>query len=152
MNIPESMRSELAAWNNGSGIDLESWVGCVGNFSLAVGYAAIFWPEFIEFEGYILRKNFSEATLRAFERRNGEDKKSTEAVMNHLHIADIQYVGCPDLSRDKIIVIGNVLSHIYRVKLSQDFPRFECAVEFECPEDRDDLVGYQMTFWRLRPR
>jgi hypothetical protein len=56
MDIPESMRSELAAWNNGKGIDLQSWVGCEARFALAVGYASIFWPEFVEFDGYILPK------------------------------------------------------------------------------------------------
>jgi hypothetical protein len=40
---PESMKSELAAWNNGAGIAIEPWVGCAGNFSLAVGYASVFW-------------------------------------------------------------------------------------------------------------
>ncbi len=25
MNVPESMKAELAAWNNGQGIDLESF-------------------------------------------------------------------------------------------------------------------------------
>ena len=68
MKIPESMRDELSAWNNGAGIDLPSWVGCQGNFSLAVGYATIFWPEFVEFEGYILRQGFSERSLRGFNR------------------------------------------------------------------------------------
>ena len=52
------MKTELAAWNNGQGIDLESWIACVGSFSLAVGYLSIFCPEFVEFEGYILRKDF----------------------------------------------------------------------------------------------
>ena len=69
MEITESMKSDLAAWNNGAGIDLESWTGCEGRFALAVGYAAIFWPEFVEFEGYILRKGFSEDALKGFERR-----------------------------------------------------------------------------------
>jgi hypothetical protein len=67
METPESMKAELAAWNNGAGIDIESWVGCEGNFSLAVGYTTIFWPEFVVFDGYILRKGFSEASLRGFE-------------------------------------------------------------------------------------
>jgi hypothetical protein len=46
MEPPESMRAELRAWNNGNGIDLESWVGCQGNFRLAVGYTTVFWPRF----------------------------------------------------------------------------------------------------------
>ena len=57
MNIPESMSEELQAWNNGKGIDLESWVGCSGSFSLAVDYTTIFCPNFIEFEDYIFVVN-----------------------------------------------------------------------------------------------
>ena len=93
MDTPESMKAELAAWNNGAGIDIESWVGCEGKFSLAVGYSSIFWPPFTLFEGYILREGFSEDSLRGFE-RNGRSRKSVEWLMNHLHIADIQYYGC----------------------------------------------------------
>jgi hypothetical protein len=54
MDTPESMKAELAAWNNGAGIDIESWVGCEGKFSLAVGYSSIFWPSFTLFEGYMI--------------------------------------------------------------------------------------------------
>jgi hypothetical protein len=58
MDTPESMDAELAAWNNGGGIDLEMWIGCQGNFALAVGYACVFWPAFTLFDGYILREGF----------------------------------------------------------------------------------------------
>jgi hypothetical protein len=37
MDVPDSMKAELAAWNDGAGIDLESWVSCEGRFALAVG-------------------------------------------------------------------------------------------------------------------
>ena len=53
MQIPESMKEELQAWNNGAGIDLEAWISCMGNYNLAVGYASLFCPEFVEFENYI---------------------------------------------------------------------------------------------------
>ena len=55
MDTPESMKAELAAWNNGDGIDLETWISSEGNFSLAVGYASIFWPAFTLFEGILCR-------------------------------------------------------------------------------------------------
>ena len=80
MNIPESMKAELSAWNNGLGIDLESWVGCEGNFSLAVGYATLFWPEFVEFDGYILSAGFTEGGIRDFERQVGSTRKSIEGT------------------------------------------------------------------------
>jgi len=46
MDIPESMQQELGAWNNGAGIDLESWIGCMGSYDLAMSYCTLFWPTF----------------------------------------------------------------------------------------------------------
>ena len=67
MEVPDNMRAELTAWNGGAGIDLESWVGCEGRFALAVGYSSILWPQFVEFDGHILREGLSERSLRGHE-------------------------------------------------------------------------------------
>ncbi len=150
METPESMKAELLEWNNGAGIDLKSWIGCQGSFSLAVGYASVFWPEFIEFEGYILPKGFAETSLREFEQREGSSRKSVEWVMNHLHIADIQHHGCKDISKDKIVLLGRVLKEIYQAKLQWQFPDRCCIVEFDIPDDPEDLMGYQISFWQER--
>lgn len=148
MDIPTSMQAELGAWNNGKGIDLQSWVGCEGKFALAVGYASIFWPEFVEFNDYILRKGFSEDALKGFESREGTTRKAVEAVMNHLHIADIQHYAFPDISKDKIVLLGNILREIYEAKLAWQFPERPCVVEFYIPPDEDDLIEYQIHFWQ----
>jgi hypothetical protein len=147
MDTPESMKAELAAWNNGDGIDLESWIGCEGKFSLAVGYASIFWPAFTLFQGYILPADVTEKALRGCE-RNGTSRKSVEWVMNHLHIAHIQHGGCRDISKDKLLVLGNVLKEIYQAKLQWQFPDRPCTVEFFIPDDSDDLMEYQVSFWQ----
>ncbi len=148
MNVPKSMEAELAAWNNGQGIDLESWIGCVGNFSLAVGYLSVFCPEFVEFEGYILREGFSEDSLRGFEESCAGNKKAVEAVMNHLHIADIQHYGCEDLSKDKVVLLGSKLKEIYEAKLQWQFPNKPCVVSFYEPDDENALIAYEITFWQ----
>lgn len=150
IKIPQSMQAELGAWNNGDGIDLKSWVGCEGNFRLAVGYASIFWPKFVEFEDYILVDGFSIEALRGFEAQKGNTSKSVEWVVNHLHIRDIQHYGCPDISQDKILLIGNTLKEIYEAKLKFDFPGKPCIVEFYQPEDLKDLTEYQISFWQLK--
>ena len=147
MDTPESMKAELAAWNDGDGIDLETWVANEGNFSLAVGYASIFWPAFTLFEDYILPSEFSVDVLRDFE-RGQRGQQSVEWVMNHLHIADIQHWGCEDRSKDKLIVLGNILKEIYEAKLQWQFPDRPCTVEFFVPDDPDDLTEYQVSFWQ----
>ena len=147
-HIPPSMAPELQAWNNGQGIDLESWVGCEGSFALAVGYASIFWPRLVEFDGYILHEGFSVETLRGFEASYNGNRLTVEATINHLHIADIQHGGCKDLTRDKILGLGNALREIYEAKLLWQFPSRPCTVSFFTPEDPTDLMAYEVTFWQ----
>ena len=154
MNIPDSMKDDLGAWNNGKGVDLESWIACAGNFSLAVGYSSIFCPDFIEFEGYIFEGDeFCEReieNLRDFESQEDSTPKSIEIVMNHLHIADIHFDGCEDLSADKIIIIGETLKDIYEARLAYLFPNKPCIVEFFKPEDENELQDYQLYFWQKK--
>jgi hypothetical protein len=148
IHTPESMAAELAAWNNGAGIDLLSWVGCTGSFSLAVGYAAVFWPQFAEYDGYVLREGFSVDSLRGFEKQTPGDRRAVETVMNHLHIADIQHFGCSDLSRDKLLLIGGVLKEIHEAKLRHDFPHRSFEVSLWEPDDPNDLIAYELSFWQ----
>jgi hypothetical protein len=155
MNIPESMREELQAWNNGKGIDLESWVGCSGSFSLAVGYTTIFCPNFIEFDDYIFVGNEplddqAIKNVRSFESQEGSTPKSVEWVINHLHIADIQYRGCEDISSDKLLLLGSALKETYAARLAYLFPTKPCVVEFYIPDDPDEFDDYQLSFWQKK--
>ena len=144
------MISELSAWNNGKGIDLESWIGCSGDFKLAVGYSTIFWPKFVLFEDYILREGFSLESLRGFEKGRGGNKASVEGVMNHLHIADIHCNDRENVSEDKMAFLGSILREVYEAKLSSQFPDRPCVVDFYQPEDGTSLVEYQLSFWQKR--
>jgi hypothetical protein len=137
---------ELKAWNNGDGISVESWIGCSGNFQLAIGYSTLFWPSFVEFEGYVFREGFSVDSLRAWE-QCGTDRRAIEAVMNHLHLADTHYPGCPDIDRDRLAYLGRTLRDIYTAKLAWQFPGRSFTVSFD-DSDCVDLIDYQFTFFQ----
>lgn len=96
----------------------------------------------------ILREGFSEESPRSFEAQSGSACKGTEWLMNHLHIADTYHYGCPDISKDKIVLLGNVLEEIYETKLRAVLPERPCIVEFYVPENEDDLVECQLSFWQ----
>jgi len=148
MDTPPSMLDELQHWNNGTGIDLESWVGCEGRFSLAIGYLTVFWPEFQELDGYILPLGVPLENLRAFEAQPGSSRLSVEATLNHIHLVDIQYGGCPDCSADKLLLLGRTLKEIYEAKLRWQFPDRPCTVSLYVPDDPEALEDYQLTFWQ----
>ena len=141
---------EMQDWNNGKGIDVESWVGCTGNFRLAIGYSTIFWPEFVEFEGYVLRKGFSVEGLRSLEKNYAgkypSPKKTIEATMNHLHIADIQYCGCEDFTHERVIFLGRILREIHQAKLVWQFPEKAFEVHFDESNPDPSDWGYVLTF------
>lgn len=147
-DIPESMKDELRRLSGGTGIDLEGWVGCEGNFRLAVGYTTVFWPKFEAVGKYILIAGCTPDEIARFERRKGATPRSVEAVLNHLHIRDVQHFYCEDISADKLHLLGTTLKEIYQAKLAWQFPDRPCTVEFFVPEDPDDLTEYQISFWQ----
>ena len=155
MKVPDSMKAELEAWFKGEGIDLEGWITCSGNFSLAVGYTSIFCPEFVEFEDYIFRSDESVddqciATIRGFESQKGSTPLSVEKVINHLHVSDLHFRDYEDISPDKIIHLGNALKETYEARLTYFFPNKPCVVKFYVPEDPYDYDDYQLTFWQKK--
>ena len=138
---------ELKDWSDGRGIDAESWIGCVGSFQHAIGYSTLFWPTFVEFEGYVLREGFTVDDLRACERAGGSDRRAIESVINHIHIADTHYSGCPDISRERVVFLGRILRETYTAKLAWQFPERSFTVHFDDSEF-DNLTDYQLTFFQ----
>ena len=139
---------EMRDWNNGAGIGIEAWVSSMGSFRLAIGYSTLFWPQFVEFERYVLQEGFSVESLRGFELQCGGDRRRVEAVMNHLHIADIQHHGCEDLTRERVVYLGRVLSEIYRAKLAWQFPSKRFEVHFD-DSPAEHLTDYELTFVQI---
>lgn len=147
---PKSMIDELAAWNDGNGIDLEAWVGCEGNFRLAVGYSTVFWPRFKEAGDLIVMDRCKTDENGNVEEFEDLTPLQLEALLNHLHVRDIQHYDCEDISADKLILLGTVLKEIYEAKLKWQFPDKPCVVHFHIPDDRDEFTDYQITFWQKK--
>lgn len=150
MKIPHDMVAELAAWNSDRGISLDTWVACAGNMKLAVGYSTIFWPKFKLLSDYIVKEEVTEESLHSFEAQGKKDRKGIEAVLNHLHIADIQSAGCVETTVDRIKFLLPILKEIYEAKLAWQFPDRPCTVYTYEPEKASDLIGYQFTFWQKK--
>ena len=137
---------ELPSWNHGAGIDAESWISCVGNYELATGYSLIFWPKFVRFDGYVLHEGFSEDSLRGFEDATDGNRIAVEAVMNHIHLADIH--GNVEATEIQLRYLGRVLKEIYEVKLRRDFPTTRFIVSFNDDAGLDSR-DYELTFWQV---
>ena len=100
----------------------------------------------------MLREGFSEEALRGFKQQPNSIeasvdtvRASVEAVMNHLHIADIHCNVQP--TEAQLRYLGRVLKDIHDVKLRRDFPDLRFVVSFS-DEPNLDLTDYQLTFWQ----
>ncbi len=134
-------------WNDGRGVDLASWIDMMGSYELAVGYSSIFWPEFVVIDDYVLRQGSTEPNLRDWE-QTGRSQRAIEAVINHIHIADIH--GHATASEAQLRHLGRTLQSIYRLKLAADFPDRSFEVHFN---DEDGLTptDFELTFFQVEP-
>lgn len=66
--IPEDLRAELPAWNNGAGVCLGTWVPCEGNKKLAAGYSTVFWPTFGLVGDSIVRSGVTPEVIGSWEK------------------------------------------------------------------------------------
>lgn len=142
---------ELPLWNNGAGIDVESWLGCMGNFQLAIAFSTLFWPRFVEFEDCVLFDEFSPDSFQGFMRQTRGNRAAVEHVMNHRHLLDLFSSPVGEASEkptpEQLDYLGNILQEVWQVKLSHDFPHRKVTVVFEraAPED---LLSYIVTFYQ----
>ncbi len=141
---------ELSTWNDGKGIDVDSWLTRVGSYEHAVAYARLFWPEFTVHEDCVLFAGFSEEIFGGFMEQTKGDKRAVESVMNHRHLLDLFQDAALEPSDDLIVHLGRVLKDMWSAKLRRDFPSRKVVVSF--PEDDiDDLLDYEITFYQEHP-
>jgi hypothetical protein len=138
---------EIRKWNGGKGIDLYSWIQCVGTIETAIAFGELFWPEFTAFDGCIFFASFSELSYRGFLEQCTGNKNAVEAVMNHRHIVDLFAQEEPRPAKEQVIYLGRLLKEIWAAKLHRDFP--ECRIVVSFPEGPfDDLLDYEITFYQ----
>jgi hypothetical protein len=140
---------EMKDWNNGNGIDIDSWVGCMANHKFLVGCARILWPNFVEHDGCVLLgDSVDEANYNAFLKNSNGNKTTVEATMNHWHIFDLFATERP--TRELVLYVGRKMKEIWQVKLQNDFPGRKITVWFPEEDNLEDLEQYQLTFFQER--
>lgn len=146
-----SLIPELGVWNNGAGIDVDSWISAIGRYDHAIGYSRIFWPEFYQFENCIFRRRVSPEEYRKWMDSCGGNKSGLEAFVNHLHILDLFYNSDFEPSEPVLVHLGKVLKDMWGCKLSKAYPSMRFQVDF-LSEGNLNPIDYQITFYRTDAR
>ena len=136
---------ETRDWNDGSGVSIAVWIGCIGSIDHAIGYGELFWPEFVELDGRVFFAGVTEDGYGGFMQQTGEDKRAVEAVLNHRHVLDLFSGAEP--TREQLVYLGRLLREMWAAKLASDFPARQFVVSF--PEDECDcLLDYEVSFYQ----
>jgi hypothetical protein len=140
---------ELSAWNGGAGIDVQSWIGCVGRYDYALGYASLFWPDFVMHDGCILLHTPEPQNYLQWMNTCQGNRTKVEAVLNHRHILDLFPNSEFQPSKEVVLHIGRLLKDMWSAKLHRAFPDSPVRVEFH--EDcSDNLLECEITVFQDR--
>ena len=134
---------ETRAWRNGEDVTLQEWIHAVGSFDHMIAYAELFWPDFVEHDGCILRRS-GEASYQGFMEQTGCDKEAVEAVINHVHVIELVYQPDSPPTDDQLVYLGRMLKEMVKAKLAKEFPDRQFVVGFE--EEGDSVYDYVVTF------
>ena len=142
-----SLVPETKTWNNGDVVSLGHWIFAIGSFEHMIAYGELFWPDFVEHDGCILRAGFSEESYLGFLEQTGGDKRAVEAVINHVHIFDL--ISKPEgPSDEQAAYLGRLLQEMWRAKLEREFPGRAFIV---CYDQDDDDTVYVHQDWEGHP-
>ena len=141
---------ELQAWNDEKGISLEGWINCIGRYDHIIGYATIFWPDFVLYEDCIFFETPDRKYYESWLAKYKGDKTRVEGMINHQHVVDLSPNAEFKPTKEIVIHIGRLLKDIWQCKLNRDFPDRRVKVEFCEDVETENLVDYQITVFQER--
>jgi hypothetical protein len=145
----DNLIPDLSRWNDGHGIDLLSWIGCVGREDHAIAYAALFWPDFTVHDDCVFLDPPNVDNFNAWMAQCKGDRTAVESVTNHRHIVTLFGDSDFDVTKDVVVHLGRLLKDMWSCKLTRDFPDRRMTVEFS-EADTDDLLDYEITVYQQR--
>jgi hypothetical protein len=119
---------------DGKPVSIDVWLGGIGRYDHAIGYAGLFWPSFVEVEGCVFFGSEKPASFEGFWKQTGGNRKDVETVINHRHICDL-FMQAPTANAAQALWLGRKLKEMWAAKLQRDFPHKRFTVFF--PEEFD---------------
>jgi hypothetical protein len=141
---------ELKTWK--PPISPENLAASLGRYPLAIGYLAVVWPSFVEYNGMVFRgEGVDKASVESWLTTTKGNKQAVEAMLNHFHLLHIQHPGIwGDATEPQIKFIGQTLKEAWASKLARDFPTKQFAVEL-IEGTSEKLEDYEVTFYQQLP-
>jgi hypothetical protein len=102
---------------------LRNYIESRGSYELAVAFADLFWPDFQEIRGCIIRMSgFRQDNFDAWWERTRGDTLQIESVLNLLHIGELVPSDVSDLDDSVLAYLGHTIVDMWRCRLATLFP------------------------------
>jgi hypothetical protein len=148
-NTAAGLIPELASWNDGRGIDLESFAFAVGRYDHAIAYAHVLWPKFHIHDDCVFRREPDMESYRRWMESLGGERSRVEFSMNHLHVLDLFSSEEFEPTEAAVAYVSRLLVDMWSCKAARDFP--ERRIRVEATEGTaDDLLRYEVTLFQER--
>ena len=104
-----------------------------GNHWAAQDLAGLFWPRFVEVDGYLLvADHFEPDTFAEFRERRPDSRPAVEDMINHVHVLE---VAGPNAHPEAVGQACRQITQAWRETLDATFPGREVSVDWD-PQER----------------
>ncbi|GAA5533753.1 hypothetical protein [Deinococcus aluminii] len=122
--------AKLQARKERQDIDIETWLTNFGSIPEALAYSSIFWPQFVEYQGCLLRSGFDSAVFESCMQDLQGNREAIERLMNHQHLTAIFFNPEVEETPEQICQLGKLLQEMWTLKLQRDYPDLSVQVAF----------------------
>ena len=140
----------VVSWRAGFGDTpgLFDYLGEQGGATLAVAFAALFWPRFVEERGCVLlAEQYDAERFQEWWTQLDGECRAIEATINHLHLWDVIDPDAEDVPPEAMRHLAAVLAKTWRAALREQWPDREFDVSIT---DEPDDYGPTITVARDR--
>lgn len=125
--------TDMDYWSDHMNASLEDYLHARLNPEMLLGFMQLLWREVVEVGGRIYwADGFSEENLEEWKRtetfRMG-GMPAVQAVVNHVHVADLFHTFARDMSLDNLCFVARVLGAAWKGRLETAFPDRQFLVE-----------------------
>ncbi|HEX6807354.1 MAG TPA: hypothetical protein VF118_05160 [Gemmatimonadaceae bacterium] len=120
---------------------LMNYIESRGSFELAVAFAKLFWPDFTEYRGCIVRADgFSKHNFDEWWERANGDRTKVERVLNLLHVRELVPSDTSALDESVYRYLGETLAAMWASRVRLLFPSRALIVRYEESDEKGNAV------------
>jgi hypothetical protein len=131
------MRAE-ASWR----YSLQNYIESRGSFELAVAFGNLFWPDFLEHKGCILRADvFDEENFERWWREKNGDTKAIECALNLVHVEELVPSDTTQLDEGVYKYLCQTLAETWLARVTSLYPDRQFVVSCTGCDDAEPEGG-----------